>query len=58
MYKSGIEINLFEKLEESEIRYAHWKSNYQLFFKSTSDSDIEYDLLVERKQITKPSTKN
>ena len=53
MYKSKIEDKLFYKLEESKVRYAHWKSNYQLFSSSEPSSDIEYDLLIDRKEITK-----
>ena len=53
MYKSKIEDKLFFGLEEEKVRYAHWKSNYQLFSPSKPTSDVEYDLLIDRKQITK-----
>ena len=53
MYKSKIEDKLFFGLEEEKVRYAHWKSNYQLFSASKPTSDVEYDLLIDRKQITK-----
>lgn len=53
MYKSKIEDNLFNDLEDHKVRYAHWKSNYQLFSPSNPSSDVEYDLLIDRKQISK-----